>query len=31
MQNMKFQESVFLIHVHGKLHEYKVVLHALFC
>lgn len=28
VQNMKFQESVFLIHVYEKLHEYKVVLHA---
>lgn len=30
VQNMKFQESAFLILAREKLHEYKVVLYALF-
>lgn len=31
VQNMRFQESVFLIHWHEKLHEYSLVLILLFC
>lgn len=30
MQNMRFQESVLLIHMHEKLHEYNVLLILLF-
>lgn len=31
MQNMRFQETVFLIHMHENLHEYSVMLILLFC